>query len=192
MDAQSLVQVINRDAAFFGDDGGVTISGGEPFAQPEFLFSVLKMCHESGISSAVESALNIPWKNIERSLPFIDFFIFDLKIMDPDLHQKFCGTKNNQILKNISKLAKDAKTQLLPRVPMIPGITDTYSNIEAIAVFLKQNGINYLQLIPYMKLGNIKYEQIGKNYRLKSLDSVSPDHLKEIKNIFNKLGITCK
>ncbi len=187
-----LVEIIKKDIPFFGKDGGVTLSGGEPFAQPDFAKSLLKKCKDKGISTVVETALNIPWKNIKMSIPFIDFFIFDLKIFNTYDHKKFCGAENKQILHNIKRLVETAEIPILPRIPIIPGINDDLDNINAIGDFLKKLGLINVQLMPYMNLGTDKYKQIGEEYSLTNMLSPSQENLKKIEKILIFHGITCR
>jgi pyruvate formate lyase activating enzyme len=186
-----LVDIIQKDLPFFGETGGLTLSGGEPFAQSEFAHSVLQKCKEIGIHTAVESALNVPWDDIRISLSMIDFFIFDLKIFDPEQHQRHCRETNGLIISNVIKLAENSKIPLLPRLPVIPGINDDFSNIRAIAVFLVKMGFKYLQLMPYFNLGSEKYHQLGMKYSLSDTNPPSLKKLEQIREICNSLGLIC-
>ncbi|HNW97198.1 MAG TPA: glycyl-radical enzyme activating protein [Bacteroidales bacterium] len=186
-----LIKKIEKDIPFFGEDGGITLSGGEPFFQPGFAFSVLKKCKEKGISTVVESCLNVPFENINRCLPYIDFFIFDIKIISEKKHLEYCNANNKQILKNIKTITKSFTIPLLTRLPLIPGYTDDEKNILNISAFLKENGLKYLNLLPYMNLGKDKYEQIGLCYKLHKLNPPSTDSIQNIIELFEKNGIFC-
>jgi pyruvate formate lyase activating enzyme len=189
--AEELVNEIEKDIPFFGDDGGVTLSGGEPLQQADFAYSILKKCKEKGISTAVESCLNVPLSTIEKCLPYIDFFMFDIKIISAQTHFDYCKTGNAQILNNIKFLSAIAKIPLLPRFPLIPALTDDNENILNIIEFMKKCGLKYLNVLPYMKLGINKYEQIGTDYALPSTQPPSKVREQEIISLFEKNGICC-
>jgi len=189
--ADDLVEKVEKDKPFFGEEGGITLSGGEPFNQPEFAQSVLKKCKEKGISTAVESCLSVPFDNINKCLPFINFFIFDIKAVLESTHFDCCKAGNDLIKKNIQQLAKRATVPLLPRFPLIPGLTDDKENIALTSDFLKQNGFRYLNVLPYMNLGSGKYRQLGLDYELQHIRPPSKARMHEIIGLFATNGIKC-
>jgi pyruvate formate lyase activating enzyme len=186
-----LMEIIQRDRPFFGDTGGITLSGGEPFFQPAFILPLLERCAGLGISTAIETSLYIPFNYIERALPFLKFFMFDLKLMDPERHLKYCGVDNEMILENIAQLAKTAHIPLLPRMPLIPGVNDDDENIRKTAEFLRGNELMYINILPYMRLGVSKYEQIGRKYELDGTEPPSEDDMNRVKAIFYESDIFC-
>ncbi len=97
--AGETVQEIYKDRVFFEKSGGgVTISGGEPLLQPNFTQSILNLCKDAGIHTAVDTAGNVPWKNFEQVLPYTDLFLYDLKCIDPEKHLSVTGSTNQLIL----------------------------------------------------------------------------------------------
>ena len=186
-----LVKRIEKDIPFFGEEGGITLSGGEPFLQADFIYEVLKQCKIKGISTAVESCMNVPFESISKCLQYIDFFMFDIKIISETDHINFCNSSNKQIIKNIEELTKIAAIPLLPRFPLIPGLTDDDENILNISNIMKKYELKYLNVLPYMKLGTGKYEQIGKNYNLNNIQPPSKNRVSEIIQLFRNNGISC-
>jgi pyruvate formate lyase activating enzyme len=191
MDSTALVERVARDLPFFGEDGGITLSGGEPFAQPDFTASVLRKCKGRGIHTAIETCLQVPFEYIERSLAFLDFIMFDVKFLDRDLHRSSCGVSNDIILENIACLKRYASVPLLPRVPVIPTVNDDGKYMRATARFLKAQGFNHINLVPYMRLGLDKYDQLGLTYALRALAPPSDSALNAIGAWFTQEGITC-
>ena len=167
------------------------MSGGEPFAQPGFAACLLEQCKVRGIHTAVETCLHVPFQNIESALPFIDFFMFDIKMIDNEKHAHYCGVGNSMVLENIKRLQAIARIPLLARMPVIPGINDDQENIKQTALFLRQTGLEYVNLVPYMRLGIDKYNQLGLPYRIESVGVPKHEDLDNIISKFKDYGITC-
>ncbi|MBF0499727.1 MAG: glycyl-radical enzyme activating protein [Candidatus Riflebacteria bacterium] len=184
------VSEILKDRKFFGAEGGLTLSGGEPFMQADFTIELLERIRNAGISTAVETSLYAPFSVIEKALPYISFFIFDIKLINDDLHKHYCGVSNEIILRNIVKLAEIARIPLLPRMPVIPGITDTAENIDGLSEFLMGNKLKYINLLPYMKMGIPKYAQIGKQYQLESTPVPDRHDMEKVRSKFVSNGMT--
>jgi len=158
-DVDTIRQELLRDTPFYDQSGGgVTFSGGEPTAQPEFLEAVLTACKENGLNTAVDTCGHAPSELFDRINPLTDLFLFDLKLMDNRRHQEFTGMPNDLILANLRKVASIAR-EVWVRVPLIPEITDTEENLEAIAEFLRPLPIRRINLLPYNKLGEDKIER---------------------------------
>lgn len=186
-----VMEVINRDRGYFGEAGGITLSGGEPFCQPEFATAILERCRQSGINTAVESSMYVPFPIIEQALPHLNFFMFDIKLMDPKKHLRYCGVDNQPILENIAQLAKIARIPLLPRMPLIPGINADDENIKKTGRFLAQNDLHYINILPYMRYGIMKYEQVGKAYKLMETIPPSEEVIKRVKAVFYQYDVYC-
>ncbi|HLP45046.1 MAG TPA: glycyl-radical enzyme activating protein, partial [Candidatus Kapabacteria bacterium] len=186
-----MMEIIRNDRPFFGETGGITLSGGEPFCQPEFVQVLLEKCKSNGISTAIETSLYASFQIIEKAVLFLDFFMFDIKLMDPVKHFRYCGVDNALILENIQRLTKTAEIPLLPRMPLIPGINDDEENIIKTAQFLKDNHLKHINLLPYMRLGITKYEQLGLEYELHEIIPPNEKEVKRVKDIFSQYDILC-
>lgn len=155
-----LTELLLEDECYYRvSDGGVTFSGGEPLGFPEYVGSVFQRLKKRGISTAVETCGFFTYDKVERLvLPYLDFVMFDLKLMSKEMHCKYIGVDNQLILENFDRLYR-AGVRLQPRTPMIPGITDTPENLEATRVFLEQypNCDGHVRL-PYNSLGEKKRE----------------------------------
>ena len=158
---------ILKDAVYYGrSGGGVTLSGGECMAQPEFSEALLRAVHEYGFSTAVETTAFASREVVERLLPHIDLFMMDIKHMDSQKHEAFCGKPNEQILENANFIAENAK-ELIVRVPTVPTFNATEEEIAAIARFTATlPRVRELHLLPYHRLGQDKYAGLGREYTL--------------------------
>jgi pyruvate formate lyase activating enzyme len=190
--SDKLAEIIALDIPFYRNSGGgVTFSGGEPLLQPAFLLDVLQKCKMLDIHTAVETCGWADMETLQRVLPFTDLFLFDLKIIDPELHLTFTGKPVRPILENLAFLAS-VKADIMIRFPLIPGITDTLQNLEGVANIMINNNLRGICLEPYHTLGRDKYEEHGMNYRL---DHLSQYNLKDIKAFFDfflEKGFLCE
>ena len=161
--AGQIMEEILLDRDFYGEDGGVTFSGGECMLQPDLLWELLILCKNEGIHTAVDTAGNQPFSVFERIIPFTDLFLYDIKAMDSENHRKWTGVGNERILENLKKLL-GMKIPVWVRVPVIPGVNDTVEEITALREFFLQNGRpERIELLPYHRLGENKYPALGKN-----------------------------
>jgi pyruvate formate lyase activating enzyme len=158
-----------RDALYYeASGGGLTLSGGEPLAQPEFAAELLRRFkrEERGGHTAVETCGFVAWSEIERVAPDVDLFLYDLKHLDPEEHRQFTGQGNELVLENARRLAASGH-DLVMRLPLIAGVNNRREQLEAAADFiLSLPGVRRLDLLPYHRLGEPKYRRLGKVYAL--------------------------
>jgi len=186
-----VIEIVSKDIPFYNNSGGgVTFSGGEPFAQPEFLFEMLKECKRININTTIETCGWCRKEDVEKSLDLVDLFLFDLKIMNDEQHKKFTGKSNKIILENLKFLAEQKK-QIIIRLPLIPGITDTSENIHNIINFMKDNMLNEISIEPYHTLGIEKYTEHGLTYELPELIDIRIEEIESTKKIFLENNLNC-
>ena len=163
---EAVLEEIRKDILFFDESGGgVTFSGGEPLLQPKFLQALLKVCKQEGIHTVVDTTGLAFFKTIEMLAPYVDLFLYDIKLLDDALHQKYTGVSNKRIVENLLKM-ESAGYPLRIRIPLIPEFTDSKENLESIALFLKEKtGIREVELLPYNSMGESKYERLGLDFR---------------------------
>lgn len=193
LDKESLMNEILKDQTFFDESGGgVSFSGGEPLAQSGFLKQVLQNCHENGIHTVVDTSAYVSRKIILDVLPFTDLFLFDLKLMDPLQHIKFTGVSNTEILENLQLiLSKKAKVWI--RIPIIPGITDTKTNLEEIVSFLiKYEFQDQINLLPYHKIAEAKYARLNIPNLMNGTKIPDTEQMKRIASYFVNFGFNVK
>ncbi|MCI8852628.1 MAG: glycyl-radical enzyme activating protein [Lachnospiraceae bacterium] len=164
---EEAARLLLRDQVFFGDQGGVTLSGGEVMHQWEFAIQVLRLCKEAGADTAIESCLLAPRKVVEAMLTVTDHFMIDIKFLDEELHRRHLGTGNKEILENYQWLVEQG-ADVLVRTPLIPGYTATEENIRGIARYIK--GVDRearYELLNFNSLCNSKYAALEQEYPVK-------------------------
>lgn len=165
--SDEIVAEIVKDRIFYdASGGGMTITGGEPFFQPEFTRELLMKCRTENISTAIETCMFAKWEIVEELSEYIDLFIIDLKILDRSKHLEFTGQDNEILLENFRKLAAAGKN-INVRVPMVKEITDTPENTESIRRFI--SSINWkipIEFIRYNALAKNNYERLGLTFRI--------------------------
>ena len=138
MSVEECMKEIRKDKGYYErSGGGVTVSGGEPLLQSDFVAELFKACKEEGIQTCCESTFHVDWREAEKVLPVTDMIISDLKHMDADLHKKYTGASNERILENLKRLA-DKDRELILRIPVIPEVNDDMENVTATADFILQ------------------------------------------------------
>ena len=165
MTVDEVMRQILKDVRFYENSGGgVTLSGGEPLAQPHFCFNILRKCKEEGFHTLLDTCGLAPWSNLREILIYTDLVLFDIKHMDPAKHIFGAGESNASILENAKRVA-----QLKPmrvRIPLIPSFNDSPEDIIAIAGFVKSRlGISVdIDLLPYNDMAGKKYEMLDRPY----------------------------
>lgn len=164
MTAEEAAKELLRDRVFFGESGGVTLSGGEVLAQWRFAAEVLKLCRQEGVNTAIETCLLAPKEAVEAMLPVTDQFLIDIKFLDTKLHKKYLGAGNEQILRNYEFLAAEG-ADVLVRTPLIPGYTATEENIRGIARYIRSvDKEESYELLNFNPLCRSKYAAMEKDY----------------------------
>ena len=197
MSVEECMKEIMRDVGYYErSGGGVTVSGGDPLVQADFVAELFKACKENGIQTCLESTFHCPWSEAEKVLPYTDIVISDIKHMDSALHKQYTGVGNERVLENLKKLAEENR-ELILRIPVIPGVNDDMENIAATADFIlnELNGrIRTLQLLSFMRLGEEKYTSLGMPYEMKDVKMNRRSfqkHVNELADYFNSRGIHC-
>ena len=151
-----------KDNVFFAHGGGVTFSGGEPFAQFDALYELLIRCKEKGYTTCIETSGFANIEDLIKAAPLIDCFLFDCKETDSIRHKEFVGAGNTKILENLAALNKIGAKVVL-RCPIIPNCNDRAEHFDGIAALCERfSCITSVELLPYHPLGIAKSEQIGK------------------------------
>lgn len=173
-----------KDVSFYKtSEGGVTFSGGEPLLQVDFLEALLIACKENNLHTAVETAGNTSLENFKRIAPYTDLFLYDLKVMDPNLHKKVAGAHNQRCLSNLEQLIKEGK-QVRVRIPVIPGINDCEKAIEEMVAFITALDEKIeIELMPFHKMGRSKYHSLGLDYKANNFDPPSQETMQKLQNI---------
>lgn len=180
-----VMETVVKDRSYYAKSGGgLTLSGGESLCQPEFARDLLRAAKAAGINTAMESMACAKWEVIEQILPYLDHYLMDIKHINGQKHKEFTGKSNELMLENARKIAASGQTRLSIRVPVIPTFNDTPDEIKAIATFAdKLPGVNEIYLLPYHRLGQDKYEGLGRTYELPDILPPEPEHMEMLKKI---------
>lgn len=176
MSTDEVLEEVLRDRLYYGDDGGVTVSGGEPLARRDFTLELLRACRAEGIGTAMESSM---YRYDAEILSELDVLMTDIKIFDCDTHKKYTGIGNTEILENI-KAADSAGIRMIIRTPVMAGVNDSLENIRATAAFVRglRNAVKY-ELLPYHPLGLSKATALGAE--MQRFEAPSKERMEELK-----------
>ena len=188
--SEELVNRLLQDRNFFENSGGgVTISGGEPLCQIDFVVEVLQGLKAHGIHTALDTTGFAPWETVERTTPYVDLYLYDLKHMDSAKHKATVAVPNERIKENAQKLAACGK-KLQIRIPVIPRFNEDEENIRATAEFCVGLGeaVQVVQLLPYHNMGVMKYLRISD---LKPLEAVPPsdEKMEQLRSLMASYGL---
>ncbi len=162
--AEQLVQELARDRAFFArSGGGVTISGGEPLSQLDFLLEVLSACRKAGLNTALDTSGYAPRRDFLQAAALCDLVLFDLKHLDESRHEETTGVPLTPILENLHALDEEG-ANLWIRYPLIPGFNDDQSTLSRLAdLVLRLRSKPLVCLLPYHRAGQEKYARLGRS-----------------------------
>lgn len=181
IDAETLWEQIKADRAFWDrSGGGVTLSGGEPLIQQQFVRAFLSHCQNRHVHTAIETCGHVSESHFDAMLPHVDLVIFDFKIEDSSAHERYTGASNQRIKKNLLNLLKSNK-DVLVRLPLIPGYNDSPAMISKTGEFLAKarKGLP-VEVLPYHRLGERKYAHLGRQYALSEVKTPDDTRLKAV------------
>jgi pyruvate formate lyase activating enzyme len=193
MNAEEIFGVVIPDKMFYdSSNGGVTVSGGEALLHYRLVCELFKKCREAGIYTCVETSGHVTPLAIDQVIPYTDYVLFDLKLMDSEKHRRYTGKSNKHILSNAETVSKSG-VEMLFRMPLIPGINDDTENIRDTAEFLHGLGEKAcrIELMPYHRLGKGKYESLDRTYTLPDIQAPGPELVETVKKKFEDFDITC-
>lgn len=180
---------LQKDEVFYDQSaGGVTFSGGEPLAQPEFLQALLAGCKRCYWHTAVDTSGYAPWTLLSALLPLVDLWLYDLKLLDDAAHRQQTGVSNQLILQNLTRLlAAGANVEV--RVPVVPGVNDRPGDWQALVAFLRPLAVRGVKLLGYHRYGQEKYRRLGLAYPLESTVPPSAERLAELSDYLQAAGL---
>ncbi len=187
-----LMRLFNRDRCYWGGDGGVTLSGGEPLLQSDFVIPLLERCYDACIGVCVETNGYVSRAVLQAVLPRVEWLFIDIKHMDREKHIAGTGVPNDVILGNIRWIrSSDWRGRIIIRTPIVPRFNDTPENASATAKFLCEIGLREINLLPFHRLGTSKYEQLGRVYEYAEQPALAPSTLEPLARIYREQGIAC-
>lgn len=192
MSVNELLAILDRDRQYWGSAGGVTFSGGEPFVQHEFLLEMLRRCKEKYIHTAVETSAYVDTGIFLQAFRYIDFAFIDVKHMNDEQHRAKTGVSNKLILHNIRALTESGwKGRLVLRMPVIRDFNDNAENINSVIEFMKELGLFEINILPFHRLGDSKWKQLGLVYKYANETATPREKLEYIQDLFLDARIAC-
>ncbi len=191
MTVSEIMDIIEKERIFFDQSGGgVTFSGGEPLIHSKMLIKLLDECRKRKIHTAVDTAGNVSTETILEVAKRTDLFLYDLKMMDSEMHKKWVNSNNEMILKNL-KAISDLGIKITIRIPMIGGVNDTEENIEQTAKFISElsGEKKEVNLLPYHNIAQNKYMKLGKSDDFAKLMEPDKSLIAQAIMKFNEYGI---
>ena len=193
MRVEEVLEAVEGDRLFYEESGGgITLSGGEPLAHPDFCAALLKAARERGIHTAVESCSYAPREAVDRVYAHADLALLDIKHMDSAQHRRYTGAANEPILENIRHIRRDLGVPVILRLPTVPGYNDSEENIRAAADFARSLGEGTrLCLLPYHRLGLGKLDSLGLA-RGPEIPVPKAAHMEALRRLAEERGIPCQ
>lgn len=187
-----VLQEVLKDRLFYsGSSGGITVSGGEPLRQSEFVIELFRKCKKEGISTCLDTCGYASGETLKEALQYTDNVLFDLKHMDIDRHREFTGVENGPIKEN-AEIVSESNADVLFRIPLIDGVNSDEDNIRKTAEFIKSLGEGKkVELLPYHRLGIGKYKILGREYPGIDLKTPGEETIAKLRDIFVNYGIQC-
>ena len=181
MTVDEVVSEALRDTKFYENSGGgITLSGGDPLAQPNFALSIMQRCKNEGLHVTLDTCGYAPWTTMEKLLKYVDLVLFDIKVMDAAKHHEAIGKNNRVILMNAKRVAKLKPMRV--RIPVIAGFNDSLEEVRKIAHFTKNElGLVDIDLLPYNKMGEVKYEYLDRSYI--PLEAKDDSHMQALESV---------
>ncbi len=191
-DVDEIVKEVEKDRIFYDESGGgVTLSGGEPLMQIDFVDGILTALKERGIHTVVDTSGYTSWENFKRIQEKVDLFLYDIKHMDDEEHTKYTGISNKLILDNLKKLALNGN-KIWIRVPIIPSINDDDLNIQRVCNYILSLNLREIFILPYHNIAIDKYRRVDMEYKMPDIQEPSDKKMEEIAEKFKECGLIVK
>jgi pyruvate formate lyase activating enzyme len=187
---KEVMDEVERDEEFyFRTGGGVTFSGGEPFAQPRFLERLAREARKRKLHSAIETCGYSQFETMRPILELMDIVLYDVKHMDPESHRLGTGVANGLILDNLKRV-DSLGIPIRVRLPLVPGFNDSAENIRATASFVAGlANLEALDILPYHRMGEPKWGQLGETYNMHGIAPHTREQVFECAEIAREYGI---
>jgi len=188
MKLEDVYNEVLKDKIYYKNSaGGITVSGGEPLCQSEFVACLLQQCRREGLHTALDTTGHAPWERMREVLQHTDLVLFDIKHLDPSQHKSKTGVDNRLIMENLIKAA--GLTRIWLRVPLIPGFNDSEAHIKNIALLGVRIQAKKVSLLPYHEGGKPKCAQMGKEYYLTGTVPPGEEQINKLKSIIESTGL---
>lgn len=190
MTVSEILAEVEKDEIFYRyGHGGMTVSGGEPLAQGEFVVELLREAKKHYLSTAIETSGYVSTEILLEAGKYLNTVYYDIKSLDYEKHKEWTGVFNERITKNLNILRETyPKLNIIVRTPVIPGFNDTKQDIQKICSFLKSIGQRQYELLPYHRFGKSKYEKLGVPYPMGEA-ALETEKMKKFKELVKEYGL---
>lgn len=190
MSVDEVLGEVLEDKTFYDTSGGgMTLSGGEPTAQPHFALALLKGAKEKGLHTALDTNGYLEWELLEKLLEYTDLVLYDIKALDPNIHQNLTGVSNELIIDNARKIAEKENLGMRLRYPVIPSKNDGADNLKMTAQFAKSLDVEDVDILPYHAFAGQKYRLFCLDFPFPVGERYPEEKLKGIKDAFEAQGV---
>ncbi len=190
---KELTKELMKDQMFYEESGGgVTFSGGEVMSMDmDFILAMAKELERQDVTLTIDTCGYVPYERFEKILPYVNTFLYDVKVMDPELHKKYMGTDNKLILENLIRLSQDG-ARIYIRIPTIKEVNGNEQNMKETIAFLKEHDIHPagVNLLPYHDTGSGKYAKLGMEYKGTDLHAPDKEEMEAFAALFVNAGFT--
>lgn len=190
---KALVKELMKDLMFYEQSGGgVTLSGGEVMAMStDYILEIAKALKKEEVSLTIDTCGYVPYEKFEAILPYVNTFLYDVKVMDPELHKQYIGVDNKLILDNLVKLS-DAGARIYIRIPTVKEVNGNEENMNETIRFLKEHDIHPAQvnLLPYHNTGSSKYPKLDMEYKGNDLSAPTKEEMEGFVKLFQDAGFS--
>ena len=188
--AEDTLKKIKRYKNYFGKKGGVTVTGGEPLVQSEYVLELFKLCKEEGIHTALDTSGYIFNDRVKEVLKYTDLVLLDIKALDREIHRELTSVEMDNSIKFLEYLKEIGKPTWIRHV-VVPGITDNNELLEKTAQFIsKFENVEMVEILPYHTLGVFKYKELGMTYPLEGVEDLSYGRKLEIVELFKRYNLS--
>lgn len=188
---KELTRELMKDQMFYEESGGgVTFSGGEVMAMDmEFILAAARELKKQDVTLTIDTCGYVPYERFQELLPYVDTFLYDVKVMDPELHKKYIGTDNRLILENLVRLARDG-ARIYIRIPTVKEVNGNAGNMRETIAFLQEHDIHPAQinLLPYHDTGSGKYRKLDMEYKGTDLHAPDREEMEALAALFVEAG----
>lgn len=190
---KELTKELMKDQMFYEESGGgVTFSGGEVMSMDmDFILAMAKELKRQDVTLTIDTCGYVPYERFEKLLPYVNTFLYDVKVMDPELHKKYMGTDNKLILENLIRLSQDG-ARIYIRIPTIKEVNGNEENMKETIAFLKEHDIHPagVNLLPYHDTGSGKYAKLDMEYKGTDLHAPDKEEMEALAALFVNAGFT--
>ena len=187
---EELVREVKKYRSYFQfSGGGVTISGGEPLMQPQFVQAICQRCQQLDIHTALDTSGYVNINIAKPVLEYVNLVLLDIKSYDPEIYKRVTGVSLEPTL-NFARYLNQIKKPTWIRFVLVPNLTEPIHNVEGLAQFIANfDNVEKVEVLPFHKMGEYKWEKLGYDYQLKSTQPPSPELIKKVVNIFKSYGL---